>query len=104
MSTSIIHLRDLRNRRGVFEVDRGVVDETLRGDPEAMAAWNAVFRNMIVVHAEHWFSASTFRYVGYNPDFEVVPEGRESTRYEAIISRTTGPDGIVTFTATWQKL
>lgn len=104
MSTSTIHLRDLRNRRGVFEIDRGMVNDALRGDPEAMAAWNAAFTDMVVVHAEHWFAGSTIRYVGYSPNFEAVPEGREPIRYEAILSRSTGPDGIVTFTVTWQKL
>jgi hypothetical protein len=104
MSTSIIHLRDLSNRRGVFEIDRQLVNNALRGNPEDMAAWNSLFGSIIIVHAENLFAAATIRYVGYSAEFEAVPEGFEPVRYEAIVSRATDADGIVTFTAKWQKI
>lgn len=97
-------VKDLKGRRGTVRVDVSMIRETLAGDQEARAAWNAVFSEFVVVHAEYKFGGLSIEYTGHHPAFEVIPEGFMEPTYEVTIERQYEDAGTVSFWPKWNRI
>lgn len=93
-------LSSYRRRYGRITVSRELLlHQVLGGSAEALAAFNAVFTNFVVVKAEADFRTDVIIYEGYHPQFDEVPENCSTENlYEAQISRVVEDHGITTYT------
>lgn len=80
------------DHKGEFEIDL----ETLEGNIEAVFA---VMQTVIVIRCEYIFSRRAFVYEAICPEFEAVPEGQATPRYEAELNQ--GEDD--SYTVSWAK-
>lgn len=94
---------DLSRRRGKITISREMIDAVLRGKTDALAAWNAVFKDFVTIHTESNWMSSACTYTGCHPEFEVGEEGAAVSTYEVTIQRETIDPGVVLFTARFRK-
>jgi hypothetical protein len=98
-------LAKLRDRLGHVTVDYSFIDALLDiGGAEREAQFNAIFKDLVIVEAEPRFSNHTIRYTGYHPLFDVTDRRCAAPHYEAVVNRSVGEHGIISFDVQFTKL